>query len=282
MEQHDNNHNGQWIAALLTLLLCGGTVALLLSTFLNAPKLDAKDKQDYLVMDSVYYGGDLVILGDQIEEVDDELASEDVEEQTEEETKPDATEEAFDKKDNGREAKENKPLVTDRRESPMKVKEEPKKKPDETGKAKTKKDEKKEQNTRKPDNPGKPAPNSKINSRVGSSFAQNGGGKQGDKTGNSNSGGTIGKPGVNGLDGYTLERWAIPERPYPDEGSIVVQVVVNPRGNVISATATGGTGKARNDTSLKRRCEKAARQSNFRVPKSTTHNKTGRITYVIK
>ncbi len=282
MEQHDNNHNGQWIAALLTLLLCVGTVALLLTTFLNAPKLDAKDKQDYLVMDSVYYGGDLVILGDQIEEVDDELASEDVEEQTEEETKPDATEEAFDKKDNGREAKENKPLVTDRRESPMKVKEEPKKKPDETGKAKPKKNEKKEQNTRKPDNPGKPAPNSKINSRVGSSFAQNGSGKQGDRSGNSNTGGKNASAGFNGTDGYTVANFVYPDRPYLSEGTIRIKVVVNPRGKVTSATYAGGSGKAASDASLKKRCETAASRSSFSVKKSTTTNGIGTITYIIK
>ena len=294
MEPRKNNdNNGRWLAAIITLLLTGGTVALLFNTFMNATKADAQSQQQYLLQDSIFFGGDFVMLGDTPEDLDDELAADNADEEqvNDEKVEPEATEEAHDLKDNGREAKENKPLVSDKRESPMKVKEEPKKDKD-TGKAKPNND-KKEQNKTKPDKPGKTTntatntattttkPNSKINNRVGNSFAQ-GGGKQGDPTGNSNTGGKNASAGFNGTDGYTVANFVYPDRPYLSEGTIRIKVVVNPRGKVTSASYAGGSGKAASDASLKKRCEDAARKSSFSVKKSTTTNGIGTITYIIK
>ena len=104
-----------------------------------------------------------------------------------------------------------------------------------------------------------------------------GSGKAGSPNGNSTSGSLTGKPGIGGLGGYTLENWSRPSSSL--EGTITIQVKVNARGNVVSASYASGTGAAAGNQAARSSCIAAARQSSFSVPKNTTTDAVGTITY---
>ena len=104
-----------------------------------------------------------------------------------------------------------------------------------------------------------------------------GSGKAGSPNGNSSSGALTGKPGIGGLGGYTLENWSRPSSSL--EGTITIQVKVNARGNVVSASYASGTGAAAGNQAARSSCIAAARQSSFSVPKNTTTDAVGTITY---
>ena len=118
----------------------------------------------------------------------------------------------------------------------------------------------------------------KISNRVkfGTS-GSTGSGKAGSPNGNSSSGALTGKPGIGGLGGYTLENWSRPSSSL--EGTITIQVKVNARGNVVSASYASGTGAAAGNQAARNSCIAAARQSSFSVPKNTTTDAVGTITY---
>lgn len=282
---YNNNHDNRnrALAALLTLLITAGTVVLLITSIMSVDRASATTAQ--LAQDSIVFGGDYVLLGDMPEPTEsDDLAMSEPEPEPEKEVTPEPKPEGDDLKDHGNNAPANKPLVAAKTESPMKLKkEEPKKKEElkkPTGTAKPAKNEKQEQTKRATGSAAKT--DNKKNSEVKNAFAR-GGGKQGDPNGNNATGGSIaGKPGVSGLDGYTLENWPLPAKPYPHEGTINVSVIVNARGKVTGANTVSGSGAAYGDVSLRKRCEQAALKSSFSVKKSTTTDARGTITYRFK
>ncbi len=108
----------------------------------------------------------------------------------------------------------------------------------------------------------------------------NGGGQQGSTGGNSNQGVLTGKPGITGLVGYTLDYWAKPVPNSKWSGRVNVKVTVNPRGQVVKATATGASGDLASHPEVRRACEQAALKSRFSVPKNTMTEAFGTITYI--
>ncbi len=103
-------------------------------------------------------------------------------------------------------------------------------------------------------------------------------GNEGQPDGNSPSGRTSGQPGVTGLSaGYTLEYWGNPTSPV--EGTVVIRVRVNARGKVIEASYSSGSGTAASNMDVRRSCESASLQSQFKVPVGTVGEAVGYITW---
>ena len=183
-------------------------------------------------------------------------------------------------------------VTNNAQESPMKVQQQqPKKQPAEkkTEQPQPNQPPKKQGNpnnqpanktTQQPTTPSAPAnSSSEANDRVKNAFAKNnsGSGKQGNPDGTAGADKSVGKPGVGGLEGYTIAHF--PTAKCPGPGTVVVRVTVGTNGAVTSARVVGGSvtnERARNI------CLSLARQSRFSVPKGQAVEKTGTLTYTIR
>ena len=292
--QDDRRKNSLW-ALLLTLLITVGTMALLLQCSLRYQQ-DPNMPDMTLAQDSILFGGEFVMLGNTMDNVQNELIdqqSANPSASPQQGDEPDI--EADDIEDAGEATHKTPPLVTQKSESPHKVKEQPKepepKKPGPTkqndkvvDKPKAKNNNAEAQETKaKKASEQKSTTSNATNNRVKNAFAGgngNGGGKQGSEGGNSNQGVLAGKPGISGLVGYTLDYWAKPVPNSKWSGRVTVRVTVNPRGQVTKATATGATGDLASHPEVRRACEQAALKSRFSVPKNTMTEGIGTITYI--
>ena len=253
----ENRRKDSLWALLLTLLITVGTLLLLLRMSLHYQPTNEQNLTE-LAQDSILFGGEYVMLGNTMENLQDNFMDEQASEQSaspEQGDEPDI--EGDDLEDAGEATQKTPPLVTQKTESPHKVKEQPKqpepKKPGpskqndkvtEKPKAKNTNSEAKETKTQKTTEQ-KTATNNATDSKVKNAFGKGngkGGGQQGSPNGNSSQGVLAGKPSVSGLVGYTLEHWAKPVPNSKWSGTVTVRVTVNPRGQVIKASATGATG----------------------------------------
>jgi len=272
----EDNRNYRLVALLLTLLITGGALWLLMSCRLHYHGLSEQNLLTQLKQDSIIFGGEYVMLGD----TPDPAESQDVEESTPddivEEVKPDVTPdvEGDDLDDAGPVAPKPQPKVTQKEPSPMRVKEQPKEeKPVKTG---ARRDNAKPTETPKVSR----TPGNATNDRAKNAFGQakgTGTGKQGSTNGNSATGAVSGKPGISGLVGYTLEYWGRPHSKWT--GKVRVQVHVNTRGKVTQARAVDGSGEAWAHPEVRRSCEQESLKSAFSVPKNTTTEGIGYITW---
>lgn len=264
------------VALLLTLLWLVGTVLLMVFTHLHY-EYPPKDMQAKLQQDTIMFGGEFVQLGNLPDLTEsEEMTLETPAPSEEKANQPDV--EGDDLEDAGEPQPKPvpKPMVTAKEPSPMKVKEKPKEeKPQKTGPAKSDKTDKKDQVKR-----GQETTTTKTD-RVKDAFGKSSGsgsGKQGTPNGNADQGMTSGKPGISGLVGYSLENW----KPYPHSrwtGTVTVKVRVNTRGKVIQANATNATGELASHPEVRRDCEQKAMNCQFSVPKNTTTEGIGYITY---
>ena len=291
----ENRRKDSLWALLLTLLITVGTLLLLLRMSLHYQPTNEQNLTE-LAQDSILFGGEYVMLGNTMENLQDNFMDEQASEQSaspEQGDEPDI--EGDDLEDAGEATQKTPPLVTQKTESPHKVKEQPKqpepKKPGpskqndkvtEKPKAKNTNSEAKETKTQKTPEQ-KTATNNATDSKVKNAFGKGngkGGGQQGSPNGNSSQGVLAGKPSVSGLVGYTLEHWAKPVPNSKWSGTVTVRVTVNPRGQVIKASATGATGALASHPEVRRACEQAALKSSFSVPKNTMTENIGTITYI--
>lgn len=292
--EEDRRKNSLW-ALLLTLLITVGTLALLLRYTLRYEQVPNTPDLTQLAQDSILFGGEFVMLGNTMDNVQNDLMdqeSADPSASPEEGDDPDI--EADDMEDAGEVAHKTPPLVTQKTESPHKVKEQPKEaEPKKSGptkendkkvekpKAKDKQAEAKE--TKSKNTEQKTTASNATSNRVKNAFGSgngNGGGQQGTAGGNSNQGVLAGKPGISGLVGYTLDYWAKPVPNSKWSGRVTVRVTVNPRGQVIKANAVSATGDLASHPEVRRACEQAALKSSFSVPKNTMTEGIGTVTYI--
>ena len=295
MVSNNNDNKSKLLSAIITLLLGAGIVALLLFTSLhyNYPPLDG-EKEAQLLQDTIMFGGEYVDFGDFEDLLNDEPASvEAPSEQQDDESTNDEPQQVGqnDLKDNGSYDEQPQPQVSNKvQESPMKVQEQPPKKLPAEKKTEQPKPEEKPQKkgeskpqpaTKKTEQPKSTAPTiSEADNKMKKAFGNSAGkgeGKQGNPHGTSGAEKAVGKPGVGGLDGYTLEYF--PKAMCPGPGTVVVRVTVSPTGAVTKATVIGGTmtnERARNI------CLGLAGQSRFRVPVGQTIERTGTLTYTIR
>ena len=281
---------------LLTLLITGGTLALLLSTTLRYEQDPNLPDLTQLAQDSILFGGEFVMLGNTMDNVQNDLLdqeSADPSASPEEGDDPDI--EADDMEDAGEVNHKTPPLVTQKTESPHKVKEKPKEaEPKKSGPSKendkqvekpkaqnknAEAQETKSKNTNEQKVTASNATNNKVKNAFGKGTG-NGGGQQGTAGGNSSQGVLAGKPGISGLVGYTLDYWAKPNPNSKWSGRIVVRVTVDPRGKVTSAKAISATGDIASHTEMRHACEQAALKSSFSVPKNTMTEGIGTVTYI--
>ena len=292
--EEDSRKNNLW-ALLLTLLITGGTLALLLSFTLRYEQTYPPDPMQ-LAQDSILFGGEYVMLGNTMDNVQNDLMDQESAEPNASPNEGDDPDiEADDMEDAGEVNQKTPPVVTQKTESPHKVKEKPKepepKKPGpvkendkQVEKPKVKaKDTEAQETKAKNTTQSKPTASNATNNRVKNAFGNNngnGGGQQGSAGGNSNQGVLAGKPGISGLVGYTLDYWAKPVPNSKWSGRVVVRVTVNPRGQVIKATAISATGDLASHPEVRRACEQAALKSSFSVPKNTMTEGIGTVTYI--
>lgn len=294
MEENRRKHS-LW-ALLLTLLITVGTLALLLSFTLRYEQVPDRPDLTQLAQDSILFGGEFVMLGNTFDNVQNDMMDE---ESAEPSASPDEGDdpdiEADDMEDAGEVNHKTPPLVTQKAESPHKVKEQPKEaEPKKSGptkpndkvvekpKAQNKNSEAqqtKSKNTKAENTTASNATNNRVKNAFGNGNG-NGGGKQGSAGGNSNQGVLAGKPGISGLVGYTLDYWAKPVPNSKWSGRVTVRVTVDPRGKVTSAKATGATGDLASHPEVRRACEQAALKSQFSVPKNTMTEGIGTVTYI--
>ena len=292
----DNRRKHSLWALLLTLLITVGTMALLLRYSLRYEQLPDQPDLTQLAQDSILFGGEFVMLGNTLDNLQNDLMyqeSADPSASPEQGDEPDI--EADDMEDAGEANQKTPPLVTQKTESPHKVKEQPKeaepKKPGpvkenekkvEKPKAKDKNAEAKEtkaKNTSEQKTPTNNATDNRVKNAFGSGSGK-GGGQHGTAGGNSSQGVLINTPGISGLDGYTWAFWAKPNPNSKWSGRVMVRVTVNPRGKIISARCVGTTGEIASHPEMRRACEQAALNSSFSVPKNTMTEGIGTVTYI--
>ncbi|MBQ3730867.1 MAG: hypothetical protein II905_03845 [Muribaculaceae bacterium] len=293
--EEDRRKNSLW-ALLLTLLITVGTLALLLRFTLRYEQVPNMPDMTQLAQDSILFGGEFVMLGNTMENLQSDLMDAQASDQSassEEGDEPDI--EADDMEDAGEVNQKTPPLVTQKTESPHKVKEPPKEsEPKKSGptkqndkvveKPKAKNNNAEAKKTKsKTSTEQKQSTSNATDSKVKNAFGKgngNGGGQQGSPSGNSSQGVLAGKPSIGGLVGYTLEHWAKPVPNSKWSGTVTVRVTVNPRGQVTKATATGATGALASHPEVRRACEQAALKSSFSVPKNTMTEGIGTVTYI--
>ena len=293
--EENRRKNSLW-ALLLTLLITGGVLALLLSFTLRYEQVPNPPDMTQLAQDSILFGGEFVMLGNTLDNLESDLLEQEASDPSaspEQGDEPDI--EADDMEDAGEVNHKTPPLVTQKTESPHKVKEQPKEaEPKKSGptkendkkvekpKAQNKNSEAQETKAKKSSEKTTASSNNTDN-RVKNAFGNNngrGGGQQGSPGGNSSQGVLAGKPGISGLVGYTLEHWAKPVPNSKWSGRVTVRVTVDPRGKVTSAKATGATGDLASHPEVRRACEEAALKSSFSVPKNTMTEGIGTVTYI--
>ena len=294
--EENRRKNSLW-ALLLTLLITVGTMALLLRFSLRYEQDPNMPDITQLAQDSILFGGEYVMLGNTLDMLQNDLMDQQAADPSaapEEGDDPDI--DAEDMEDAGEATQKTPPVVTQKAESPHKVKEQPKEpEPKKSGptkendkkvekpKAKTNTAEAQETKSKQPKPEQKSSTSNATDNRVKNAFGSgkgNGGGQQGAASGNSSQGVLAGKPGISGLVGYTLDYWAKPVPNSKWSGRVVVRVTVNPRGQVIKASAVSATGDLASHPEVRRACEQAALKSRFSVPKNTMTEGIGTVTYI--
>lgn len=267
------------MAAVATIVIVVATLLMLIFSNLHCewPPQGNEALETQLQQDTIMYlGGELVMLGDTPEPT--EATSAEAEAPTEEDETPadEPSTPGEDLSDAGKPAEKPAEPVTQKEPSPMKVKvkeKKPEEKPKATGPKTAANPDKKVEKERK-------AEASAVASRTKNAFGKAGGsgtGKQGSPNGNSSQGSLSGTPGIGGLDGYTLASWGRPHSRW--EGTVVVRVRVNARGQVVDAHAVSGSGSAWSHTEVRRSCESESLKSKFSVKKSRTTEGIGTITW---
>ena len=285
MAKNNENKNKRY-AAIITLLLGLCIVELLMLTSMKYNRLDDDEQSQQLLQDSIVFGGEeYIALGDFLEPV----ASDDMAPNGEQSLMESDAQENLqqtgqsDLQDQGSVNEPPKQQVTTNRQSPMNVPAQTNKRPQ--GQSNTNQSgnpQRRGNPTNQASKPtNKPSSSSSHSSRrVDNAFGASNGsgqGKQGNPNG-SNDGKSVGRPGISGLDGYTLEYF--PTATCPGPGTVVIRVTVSPTGNVRSATVTGGT--LRSNQRACNICLGLAKQSRFKVPKGQSIERTGTLTYKVQ
>ncbi len=249
------------IALATTVLLHIAAMFILVLSHLHfqvIPMLNESTRQDI-----TFFGGEYVMLGNALQESIDNSTVTSATDEIQVNTGDDII-------DAGKEGRSASPALSTSEESPMQVKQES----EEAGPTK---EELAEQERIKQRQEAERRTNELIQGAFNNSSNQ-GHGSTGQPDGNSPTGSSQGSPGVSGLSaGYTLEHWGSPSSPV--EGIVVIRVRVNSRGKVISANYDHGNGTAASNMEVRRSCEQASLQSQFKVPTGTISEAIGYITW---
>lgn len=250
------------IAALLTILLYAGIIAVCFFTFLRFPPGGEPLPLPQPEEDGILFGGEYVMIGD------DPLLTESSNEPADAADQSVAAE-AVDLENAG-EVAEPAAEVTTKQESPMKVKEKPA--PEKQGPTKE------EIAAREKAKREKEAAE-RIRKSVKFNGNGSGSGKAGSPDGNATTGAATGSPGHN-LSGRTIESFDTPGSTL--SGTVKIRVKVNAKGQVVSASYESGTGPASASQAVRRNCVNASRRSRFSVRTDSDRDQTGVIVWRFK
>ena len=267
----NNSNKNTLLAIIATLLFHVLLLLILVSSHLHYtwPPKDALQIEQ-MPQEEIMFGGEFVQLGNVAQPAHNNLAEASPAEAPEK--ADDVQLPGNDLKDAGEAQDRPKEVVTSKQESPMKVtkNEDDKTKPQ--GATQSEQAEQDKVKAQQEAQRRRIADRMKFGNTSGS-----GSGQTGSPNGNSDSGARSGKPGIGGLGGYTLDVWSRPRSSV--EGTIIISVKVNARGNVTSASYAGGSGAAAGNAAARNSCIAAAKASTFSVPKNTTTDAVGTITY---
>lgn len=257
MKESDKDRMRGMIAAVIfhVVLIC----VFVFSKMHYVPLLDKISQPE----EEILFGGEYVMLGDILQPMrNDAPGMERVEQSSKEPAMA-----GEDTENVGETGDAPTPMVSTDAESPMKVKKEEKPGPTAEELAEAERVKKEQEQKAK-----------KINKRVTFGKTEGtGSGTGGSPDGVSTARVASGAPGVSGLEGYTLSNWGRPNSAV--NGVVRIRVRVNSRGKVTEAKYEGGSGSAAGNQAVRRSCERAALQSQFSVPKNTTTDGVGVITW---
>lgn len=260
----DRSKRDRLAAALLTILLYAGIVAVCFFTSLRFPPAGEPLPQPRPEDDGLLFGGEYVMLGD-----DPALMVSDNDQAAPDEASDVPATEAVDFENAG-EVGEAATEVTSEQPSPMKVKEKPK--PEKAGPSKE------EIAAREKARREKEAAE-RIRKSVQFSGKGSGKGSAGSPNGNSNTGAAAGSPGHD-LAGRTIESFDSPASTL--SGTVKIRVKVNAKGQVVSASYDGGSGPASASAAVRRSCVNASRRSRFSVRVDSDRDQSGVIIWRFK
>lgn len=211
----------------------------------------------------ILFAGEYVMIGNTAEQLNESL--EDPASSEQQQVEPETKGEDF---SNSMVEGEGDKIVSTEQDSPMEVE-----KSNPTNIGATKSDQEEQLRIKQQEQTAK-----KINNRVAFSSTGANGGKEGTAKGNTDGKAAVrsGAPG-HSLSGRTLESWGRPSSTV--DGTIVVEVRVNPRGSVVDARYKSGTGSAAASMSVRNSCVEASRKSRFSVSRNTTTEQIGTITW---
>ena len=257
--EENRRKNSLW-ALLLTLLITVGTMALLLRFSLRYEQDPNMPDITQLAQDSILFGGEYVMLGNTLDMLQNDLMDQQAADPSaapEEGDDPDI--DAEDMEDAGEATQKTPPVVTQKAESPHKVKEQPKE-PEPKKSGPTKENDKKVE---------------KPKAKANTAEAQETKSKQPKPEQKSST--------SNATDNRVKNAFGSGAKPVPNSkwsGRVVVRVTVNPRGQVTKASAVSATGDLASHPEVRRACEQAALKSSFSVPKNTMTEGIGAVTYI--
>lgn len=260
----DRSKRDRLIAALLTILLYAGIIAVCFFTCLRFPPAGEPLPLPQPEDDGILFGGEYVMLGD-----DPSLTVNDNDPAAPAETSETPASEADDFENAGAPA-DPAPPVTSEQPSPMKVKEKPK--PEKTGPTKE------EIAAREKAKREKEA-SERIRKSMNFNGKGSGKGSAGSPNGNSNTGAVSGSPGHD-LAGRTIESFDSPASTL--SGTVKIRVKVNAKGQVVAASYEGGSGPASANASVRRSCVNASRRSRFSVRVDSDRDQSGVIVWRFK
>ena len=282
----DNDNRSKLLAALITLLLWSGIIAIMLFTNMStSPDAMLKDALEQQLQEPVEFGGEdeeFVQFEQMLAAVEEPAdAGEQAEDNEAVEDNPpqEAGQNDLENQGTVNEAPQPPVATNTNTNSPMEVKKEPprptkpqKETTTQVNKPPKSKGENKQQTT--PTNNPKPESKRKPNA-VDNAF--NKGNKGNTPSGNPN--GSMGKPTIGGgLGGYTEEYF--PTERCPGPGTVIVRVWVSTTGTVSKAVVIGGTLKGNAEACAT--CRSLALKSRFKVPKSAAVEGKGTLTYTVK
>lgn len=289
----DNENKNRLLAALLTLLIGGGIVTTLIVTKLNSAS-DSNDSDiNKITADIIDFGiedEEFVEFEDMIAEAEGAEELDEQNEQTMQETTSEQITDQAPSQEAGQNELENQgtvndpplPPVSSSKESPMKVDKQPEKKikPQSESKPDATETKKKGENTNTKTNnntTNTTPPQNKNVAEVANAFNKMNSGNSTAENANGNNG-TAGVTNVSGLPGDYQGHFA--KAPCPGPGTVVVKVSVSSTGQISNARVIGGTLK--NNKRACNICVGLALKSRFGVPKNTTVDREGTITYTVK
>lgn len=251
----DDNRRNKMIAAIVTLVATVCVILILLLAKISYQEITEPPMPD----SEILFGGEYVMLGNYAETVSQSTPAATPAQET--------SEESYDMTDAGS-SDASSEVISMEEESEMQVTPREEK----SGPTKEELEQIEKEKRRK-------ELQSKINKRVNFSNTGKSEGSAGAPDGKSDGSEITGSASFS-LKGRTAEYFGTPSSGV--DGKVIVEVRVNPKGQVTSAKCVGGVGSAAANNAVRRSCEQASLKSKFNVAREVTTDQLGTITWTFE